>query len=370
MALPPPARLGDPVDAIDTPALLLDLDAFERNVTRMAATVAGSGVALRPNAKSHKCPEIALRQIEAGAVGICAQKVSEAEAMVAGGVEDVLVSNEIVGQKKMERLTLLARSARIGVCVDDLQNIDDLDQAARAAGVVLDVLVEINVGARCGVQPGDPAAALAGAVASKDCLSFRGLQAYQGPAQHRRTVEERRMATQATLEHVERTLDALHRAGLDCPTITGAGTGTFLFEMESGVYTELQPGSYVFMDADYNRNDWTGFPPFEQSLFVLASVMSRPSREHAILDAGLKALSVDSGLPEVARWPGVAYAKAADEHGRLDVPPTAAGPRLGEKVMLVPGHCDPTVNLHDWIVGCRAGVVEAIWPISARGAGF
>ena len=371
MPVPPPARPGDSVETVDTPALLLELDAFERNLAHMATALGDSGIRLRPHAKSHKCPEIARRQILAGAVGVCAQKVSEAEAMVEGGVEDVLITNEVVGGQKIGRLARLAHSARVAVCADNSGNIRDLDQAAHDAGIVLDVLVEINVGMdRCGVEPGEPAVALASAIHDRRNLRFAGLQAYQGRAQHLRSVEERRTAIDTALEQVRRTETALDRAGIPCPSVTGGGTGTFLFEMGSGTYTELQPGSYVFMDADYARNEWSGFPPFEHSLFVVATVMSRPARKRAIVDAGLKALSFDSGLPVVAGWPGVRYLNASDEHGRLEIAPDARGPVLGERVRLIPGHCDPTVNLHDWFVCVRGGIVEALWPITARGAGF
>lgn len=371
MTVPPPASPGDCVDEVDTPALIVDLDRFEMNLDRMARAVASANVRLRPHAKTHKCAEIACRQIAAGAVGVCSQKVSEAEALVDGGVPDVFVSNEVIGATKLVRLGRLATRAHISVCVDDLGNVVDLEAAASAAGATLDVLVEVNVGAnRCGVEPGEPAVRLAEAIERSGHLRFAGIHAYHGSAQHLRAVDERRAAIARAVEGVEQTRSALQRSRIECPTITGAGTGTFLLEMGSGVYNELQPGSYIFMDADYNRNEWAGFPSFEQSLFVLTTVMSRPAPERAIVDAGLKASSVDSGMPEVAERPGVRYVRAADEHGRLDVEPGSVAPRLGEKLLLVPGHCDPTVNLYDWIVGVRNGTVETLWPVSARGLGY
>lgn len=367
----PPAKVGDPLGAVDTPALVVQLDALERNVALMGQTVEGSGVRLRPHAKSHKCPAIASRQVAAGAVGVCVQKVSEAEALVAGGIEDVFVSNEVVGTSKLGRLAALACRARVSVCVDDVQNVSELDQAAREAGVQLDVLVEVNVGMdRCGVEPGQSVVEVAAAVGASRCLRFVGLQAYQGRAQHVRSADERSLAISAAIEKVGVTVDALTSAGIDCPTISGAGTGSFVFELRSGSYTEIQPGSYVFMDADYARNDWTGFPKFEQSLFVLSTVMSRPTTERAVVDAGLKALSVDSGMPEVAHLLGVNYVRASDEHGVLRVEPDRTALTLGEKILIIPGHCDPTVNLHDWFVCVRNDVVEDLWPVTARGAGF
>ena len=369
--LAPPARAGQALADVDTPALLLDLDAFERNLDRMDQTLAGSKVRVRPHAKSHKCPEIALRQMAHGAVGVCCQKVSEAEAMVEGGVMNVLVSNEVVGAAKLARLAALARRARVSVCVDDARNIADLDAAARNAGVKIDVLVEVNVGAdRCGVPPGAPAVALARAVASSKNLRFAGLHAYQGAAQHVRKPADRQAAIAKAVDAVRATTSLLQSAGLKADLVTGAGTGTYPLEAGSGVYNEIQPGSYIFMDADYGRNlDEAGQPVkvFEQSLFVWATVMSHSVPERAVVDAGLKALSVDSGMPLVADLPGVEFLKASDEHGVLSLP--AGTPiRVGDKVRLIPGHCDPTVNLYDWIVGVRGGKVESVWPITARGA--
>jgi len=365
-----PAAVGMPLSEVDTPALILDLDAFERNLERLDASLAGKRIKVRPHAKSHKCPEIGLRQITRGAVGVCCQKVSEAEAMVEGGVPDVLIANEVVGAPKLARLAALAKRARVAVCADDAGNVEALDQAARAAGIRLDVLVEVDVGAnRCGAEPGEPAAALAGRIAACRNLRFGGLQAYQGAAQHLRKVEERRAAIESAVARVRQTVAALQEAGIACERVTGAGTGTYLFEAVSGAYDEIQPGSYIFMDVDYARNEWTesGIPRFEHSLFVWTTVMSRPAPDRAVVDAGLKASSVDSGMPRVAQVEGVEYVKASDEHGvlKLDAPARLA---VGEKLKLIPGHCDPTVNLYDHYVCVRKGRVEALWPITARGA--
>jgi len=361
-----------PLEQVDTPALLLDLDAFEHNVARMAGAVAGAGVALRAHAKTHKCPMIARAQIAAGAVGVCCQKVTEAEAMVQGGVGDVLVSNQVVGRAKELRLAALARQARVGVCVDDAANVDALSAAAQAFGVELWVLVEINVGAnRCGVEPGEPAVALARRVAAAPGLRFAGLQAYQGSAQHLRAFAERRAAIERAVALTRETAALLERAGLPCEVIAGAGTGTYAFEAASGLYTELQAGSYVFMDADYAQNlaeDGQRVSEFRHSLFIYATVMSHPMPDRAVVDAGLKALSVDSGLPWVADRPGVVYERASDEHGKLAVGEGAGPLAVGDKLKLIPGHCDPTVNLYDWIVGVRNDRVECLWPVAARGA--
>jgi len=366
----PHASIGIALDEVDTPALVLDLDALERNLQRMADAVKASGVRLRPHAKSHKCAQIARAQIAAGAVGVCCQKVSEAEALVAGGVADVLVTNEIVGPWKIARLARLVHEAKVAVLADDAGNVADLDAAARQEGVRLDVLVEVNVGAdRCGIAPGGPALALVRRIAACPRLRFAGLHAYHGSAQHVRDPGERRAAIAAAAEKARLTKTLIENAGIACETVTGAGTGTFMLESASRVFNEIQPGSYVFMDADYNRNVWEeGWPRFEQGLFVLATVMSAPAPDRAVLDAGLKASSVDSGLPQVHERPGVEYVKASDEHGVLKISTGTRAPKLGEKLLLVPGHCDPTVNLYDQFVCVRKGKVEALWEVTARGA--
>ena len=362
----PPASAGQRLDEIDTPALVLDLDAFEKNRATLAKAIQGKGVRLRPHAKTHKCPQIAKLQVADGALGVCCQKVSEAEAMVEGGIADVLVSNEIVGAQKIARLAELARHARIGVCVDDIDNL----RALAASGAKLDIYVEIDVGMRrCGVSSGEAALALAREVGKAKNLRFAGLQAYHGRAQHMRTMAERREAIAQAAQKVSATEELLNKAGIECPIVTGAGTGSFMLEVESRLWNEIQPGSYIFMDADYARNEWAApLPRFEHALFVLATVMSRPAADLAILDAGLKASSVDSGMPALWQRPGLTYAGASDEHGRVEISAGTAAPRLGEKLLLVPGHCDPTVNLYDWYVCVRNGIVEALWPITARGA--
>ncbi len=372
---PAPAAIGMPVEDVDTPALLVDLDAFERNLKRMADAIKDSSARLRPHSKTHKCPVIALQQMALGAVGICCQKVGEAEALVYGGVDNVLVSNQIVGAPKLAKLASLARRAKMAVCADDAGNVADIDAAAAAAGVTLDVLVEIDVGAgRCGVAPGAPALALAQKIDQSAHLNFGGLQAYHGSAQHIRDYEGRRKAIESATAMTSETVSLLAKNGLDCGIVGGAGTGTFQFEAASGVYNELQAGSYIFMDADYGRNLNSGGDPvddFENSLFVYATVMSRAASDRAILDAGLKALSVDSGLPLMWQTPGVEFVGASDEHGKLLISESVQGGnsdlKVGDKVKVVPGHVDPTVNMYDWYVCIRGGRVEALWPITARG---
>ncbi len=370
MSFRPAAAIGMGLAEVDTPCLILELDAFERNLKRLPDSLAGLDIKLRPHAKSHKCPEIAKRQLALGAVGVCCQKVSEAEAMVDGGVSDILIANEVVGAAKLKSLAALAKRATIKVCADDAGNVHELDLAARAVGVTLDVLVEVDVGAhRCGVAPGAPVVALAKAIVAGANLRFAGLQAYQGSAQHVRKVADRREAITRAVDDVRLTQRLLGEAGITCDYVTGAGTGSYMFEAASSVYTELQAGSYVFMDADYARNEWTesGIPQFEHSLFVWTTVMSATTAGRAVVDAGLKASSVDSGMPRVAAYADVEYLKASDEHGVLQLNGNTRF-EVGDKLKLIPGHCDPTVNLYDWFVCVRGGVVEALWPITARGA--
>ncbi|MEZ5842614.1 MAG: DSD1 family PLP-dependent enzyme [Hyphomicrobiaceae bacterium] len=375
----PPARPGDPFDRIDTPALVVDLDAMERNLTAMATFAARAGVRLRPHAKTHKSPLIAARQIALGAVGQCCQKVSEAAVLIEGGVRDVLVTNQIWGTAKLDRLAALARQAKVGVCVDEAANVDALCAAAERLGATIEVLVEIDVGGRrCGVDPGADAVALARRIVASPGLTFGGLQAYFGTAQHRRTPAERRDAIAAAGQAVRTTLEALAGAGLVARTVGGAGTGTFRHEAASGLWNELQTGSYVFMDADYALNEPdpdNDAPRFEHALFVLTGVLSARGADRAVVDAGHKALGNDSGFPVIWRRPDLSYSRPADEHGAILVSPGGSRPAPGERLLLVPGHCDPTVNLHDWYVGVRGlgsgrdGChVECVWPVAARGA--
>jgi 3-hydroxy-D-aspartate aldolase len=362
------AAVGMDEGEVATPALVVDLDMFEANLARMQALAADAGMALRPHAKTHKSPDIGRAQVAVGAVGLCCQKVSEAEALVAGGIGDVLVSNQVRQPRALARLAALAHRARVAACVDDAGGVAALAAAVAAAGTEVGVLVELDVGAgRCGCRSADEAAALARAVAAAHGLRFEGLQAYHGGAQHIVDPEARRAVIEAAAARVREAVAALGAAGLECPRVTGAGTGSFPFEAASGVWTELQCGSYVFMDADYGRvrgsgND--GLWGFGHALFVLAGVMSvAPGR--AVLDAGLKAMSGESGVPRVAGRPDLVCRGLSDEHAVLDDP--AGSLKVGDRVRLIPGHCDPTVNLWDDYVGLRGGRVECLWPVSARG---
>jgi len=361
-------RVGDGVDTIATPALVIDLDAMQRNLQRMAEFARTHRVRLRPHAKMHKSATIARLQIEAGAVGVCVQKTSEALALTDAGIGDIYISNEVIAADRLAQVAELARRVRLAIAVDSGLGIERLAAAVRAAGSRVDVFVEIDVGqGRCGVAPA-AAGSLAQQVVSHG-LPFAGLQAYHGRAQHLRRPAEREAAIRHAVALARAAQSSITAAGIACPLVTGAGTGTFMHEATSGVYGELQAGSYLFMDRDYADNEPTpAAPRFEHALFVKSQVISR-GHAHAVVDAGHKSHAIDSGLPRV--WGrDLEFANGGDEHGILHARGDAL-PGLGDTVWLVPGHCDPTVNLHDRYVvvkgGLERGVVEAVWPIEARG---
>lgn len=363
------AQVGDHFDQIDTPALVLDLDAFERNMKRLQDAFAGTNVRVRPHAKSHKCPDIALRQIKNGAVGICCQKVSEAAVFVQAGVQDVLITNQVVGAKKVSHALDLAERARIGVLVDHEEQVRAFAQASEARKVKIDVYIEVDVGmGRCGVASIDQTVALARQIDQAPYLNFMGLQCYHGSAQHYRLPQERKDAIAATCATATVTKAAIEKQGIKVERITGAGTGSVMLERDSKVFNEVQAGSYIFMDRDYAANQRDGQDlPFEHALFIKTAVLSHPTKDRAVVDAGLKASSVDSGMPAVWQRKDAKYLKASDEHGALELSSDSTI-KLGDAVMLIPGHCDPTVNLYDEVICIRGNKVEAVWPISARGA--
>ncbi len=371
----PAPRARDPVGSIETPALVIDLDAMERNLAAMAAFARERGLRLRPHAKTHKSGVVAQRQAALGAVGVCVQKASEALALADAGVTNIFVSNEVIDPAKLERLAALASRVTLALAVDSsvgAQRLAAALQAARAGlgrDVTMDVFVEIDVGqGRCGVRAAD-AGALARQVVDHG-LRFAGLQAYHGGAQHLRAPQEREAAIRAAADAVGIAKAALDAVGLPCPLVTGAGTGTFALEAASGVWDELQCGSYVFMDRDYADNaPQPGMPRFEHALFVKSQVISR-SDGHAVIDAGHKSHAIDSGLP-IVHGLDLTFANGGDEHGIVRAPGRDTLPSLGDTVWLVPGHCDPTVNLHERFVvvrgGLDTGVVDAVWPVDARG---
>jgi 3-hydroxy-D-aspartate aldolase len=371
-----PARIGMSVDEVQTPCLVLELDALERNIRRMGDYARTHGMRHRSHGKMHKSVDVQkLQQSLGGAVGICCQKVSEAEVFARGGITDILVSNQVRDPVKIDRLARLPLlGARILVCLDDVDNVAALSAAAARHGTVLECLVEIDCGAgRCGVVDADAALAIARAAAAAPGLRFAGLQAYQGAMQHLTEWTERKARLDAATRQVSAIAEALRAAGLPAALVTGGGTGSYPFETASGVWNELQCGSYAFMDADYGRiRDAEGRRldegEFENALFILTSVMSHVKPGIAICDAGLKAQSLDSGLPRVFERDDVRYVKCADEHGTIEDPDGVL--EINQRLKLVPGHCDPTCNMHDWYVGIRNGRVESLWPISARGKGY
>jgi D-serine deaminase-like pyridoxal phosphate-dependent protein len=368
IALPPAAQPGDPLSRVDTPSLALDLAAFEANLRAMQAWADRHDVALRPHAKAHKCPEIALRQLALGARGICCQKVSEALPFLAAGIRDIHISNEVVGPAKLALLGQLARAAKISVCVDNAENLAQLSAAMIQAGAEIDVLVEVDVGqGRCGVSDDATVLALAQQARALPGLNFAGLQAYHGSVQHFRTREERAGVSRQAARIAASYAQLLRESGIACDTITGGGTGSAEFDAASGVYTELQAGSYAFMDGDYGANEWDGPLAFQNSLFLLSTVMSTPTPDRVVLDAGLKSASAECGPPAVYGESGLACTAINDEHSVVRVEPGATPPALGNVLRLVPAHVDPTFNLHDGLVVFKDGVVQDIWEISARG---
>ncbi len=371
-----PALPGMPESEIQTPALVLDLDALERNIRKMGEIAKAMGMRHRLHGKMHKSVDIAhLQQALGGACGVCCQKVSEAEVFARGGIMDVLVTNQVRDPAKIDRLARLPLlGARALCCVDDKDNVADLSAAATRHGTQVECLVEIDCGAgRCGVTSTKAVVDIAQAIAMAPGLRFAGIQAYQGAMQHLESFEERREKLDIAIAMVRDAVEALRALGLECDIVAGGGTGSYYFEGASGVYNELQCGSYAFMDADYGRiRDADGQRidqgEWENALFILTSVMSHAKPEKAICDAGLKAQSVDSGLPFIYGRDDVEYVKCSDEHGVIADP--AGVLKVNEKLRLVPGHCDPTCNVHDWYVGVRNGVVESVWPVSARGRAY
>jgi 3-hydroxy-D-aspartate aldolase len=367
-----PGHVGMRLDEVATPCLILDLDTLERNIARMGERARAMGVAHRAHGKMHKSADVARLQMQlGGAVGICCQKVSEAEAFVRAGIPDVLISNQVRDMRMIDRLARLPLlGARVAVCLDDPANVAALSAAAMRHGTEIGCLIELECGAgRCGVIGADAALALGQAIAGAPGLRFLGVQAYHGSAQHLPTAAERQAVIAGVVAGVRETVALLAAHGLACETVTGGGTGSFEAEGASGVYSEIQCGSYAFMDADYGRiRDAAGGRldgTWEHALFVLTTVITKPLPTRAVCDAGLKAMSGESGLPVVAGQAGVMARSLSDEHCVLE--DAKAALRVGDRLYLIPGHCDPTCNLHDWYVGARGGVVECVWPITARG---
>ncbi|MDD9908613.1 MAG: DSD1 family PLP-dependent enzyme [Ahrensia sp.] len=372
-----PAKPGMDAKDIQTPALVLDLDALERNIKKMGDYAKAHGMRHRAHGKMHKSVDVLKLQMElGGAIGVCCQKVSEAEVFARAGIKEILVSNQVRNPGKIERLVQLPKlsGGEVIVCVDDVANVSDLSAAAIEAGTTLGVFVEVDCGAgRCGVTTTPAVVEIAKAVTTAENLTYRGIQAYQGAMQHMDSFDDRKAKIDAAIAQVQDAVDALKAEGIETGLVSGGGTGSYYFESNSGIYNELQCGSYAFMDADYGRildkdgkridaGEW------ENAFFILTSVMSHAKADKAICDAGLKAQSVDSGLPFIYGRDDVEYIKCSDEHGVISDPNGVL--KVNEKLKLVPGHCDPTANVHDWYVGVRNGKVESVWPVSARGRAY
>ena len=360
----PRSLIGTPKAELDTPALCLDIEAVEANIQRMADYFRDSPVRLRPHAKTHKCPTLARMQLAAGAIGITCAKLGEAEVLAAAGIKDILIANQIIGAGKIARLVNLAAYTEVMVAVDDAANVAELDAAAQAKGVRLRVVIEVDIGmARCGVQPGEPALALARQIVACPGLRFEGVMGYEGHTIFHPDPEERRALTEPSVKLLVDTADLLRRNGIPVAIVSSGGTGTHFITGRYPGVTEIQVGSYITMDSQYREG--VGID-FAYGLTVLATVVSAPTPDRAECDAGLKTMTRDFGLPVVISPPGWELVGLAEEHGHLR---RAGGPPLkpGDKVEIVPNHGCTTINLHDEYHVIRRGVLEAVWPIAGRG---
>jgi len=355
---------------IPSPALLLDLDLFESNITAMASHLRARGKGFRPHGKTHKCPEVAHALIQAGAIGCCAARLSEAEVFADHGIPGLLITTAVIGKDKTARaVSLAARAPDTIFTVDHADNVRELSAAATAANVDVRVAIDLYFG-RTGVPPGEPALALARLIASLPHLTLAGLQSYDGEAAHTTPFEARRARTNQSMARAIETRTLIEGDGIACPMVTGGSTGTYRFDSENPGVTELQPGSFIFMDLDYGRiggPDGSDYRDFQNALTVLTTVVSCPPG-FAIVDGGYKAFATDRPFtPRAVGHPGLSYGWAGDEHGRLNLADATRAVRVGERIEFIPPHCDPTVNLYDHLYALRGDRVEGIWPIAARG---
>ena len=379
MVRPDHEHIGMAVDQIDTPVLLCDLDALDHNIQKLAEHFAASSKQLRPHTKSHKTPAIANMQMAAGAIGVTCAKLGEAEVMADAGIDDVLIANEVIGRRKIERLMELARRCDIMVAVDHPDNLDDLDQAAGAAGVNPRILVEINIGHnRCGVEAESAdVVELCREAAQAKHLRFAGVMGYQG---HVVDLEDKQARETGANECLQRLSDCVARirgAGIDVEIVSTSATGDYYISTTYDVVTEVQAGSYALMDAAYGRLDLG----FAHALSVLTTVTSRPAEDQVITDAGLKSVTPEHGMPDVrlpskegidVGWDpkGLRFLEChalSEEHGRLRAVDGPCHLEVGDLIEFIPGHGCTTINLHDHIYAVRDGRLEAIWPIAARG---
>ena len=359
---------------LDTPCLCVDLDRLEGNLDRMQTTVTGNGIASRPHAKTHKCPAIARLQIATGSVGICTAKISEAEVMFEHGVEQILLTTVNVSPRKIRRAMYLRKWCDGFVqAVDTAANARELSDAAAEAGVVADVTVDVDPGGhRTGITPGAPALELAQLVDTLPGLRLRGMLCYDGGSQHVTGFAERRRRTLANLEAAADTADRMKRSGLDTGIFSGGGTGTYNIDHETPGMTDVQVGSYVFMDAQYlvigGEDDEEVYSDFAPALTVLTTVLNDQYEGRATTDAGAKANTINRPWPIVAGETGMSYTSGSDEFGTIRYEENASRTyRVGDKLDLIVSHCDPVVNLYDQLYGIRGDRVEVVWPVAGRG---
>ncbi len=356
-----PDLTGQPLNAVDTPQLLIDLDVVDANLRRMFDAFRGRPVGVRVHFKSLKCAGLARHIAAAGGNGFLCAKLNEAEVLADAGLTDILLANQVVGPIKLRRVAELARRARLRVCVDDPANVEELSRAAREAGSTVGVLVEVNIGMdRCGVEPGEPAVALARKIHGSPGLRFDGLQGYDGHLQLVADPAERRARCLQSLEKLVGTRRLIERAGIPVEVVTGAGTGTWEFVGGYEGVTEIQPGSFVLMDCAYHAVR----PEFGCALSILTAVISRRPRWY-VLDAGSKAISRDFGTPVVKGRPQDKITRLSEEHANVESADPAV--RRGDRVEVIPAHCCATMNLHRTCLAVRRGRVEAVWPIEASG---
>jgi D-serine deaminase-like pyridoxal phosphate-dependent protein len=353
------------LESLDTPALLVDLDVFEQNIRACFAALEGKNVSVRPHLKTGKSPIIAHKLLEAGAVGICVAKLGEAEVMAAAGIEDILITTELVGTPKLERLVqLLKHHASIKLVVDSLEAATALNARLELVGLSVEVLLDVNVGQnRCGVTP-ENALELALEISKLEHLHLIGVQGYEGHLQHDRNLENRRNSCLAVMEKLGNVVIELENHSFEMRIVSTGGTGTYPFCAEHPRVTEVQPGSFIFMDSDYLA---TPGVPFQSALTVLSTVISC-TESRVIVDAGYKALSTDSGFAQLKNLEGWTYSPAGDEHGLLEkTDPEAVNLKIGDRLELIPSHIDTTVNLYDLYQPHRKGVLEPAWNIESRG---
>jgi D-serine deaminase-like pyridoxal phosphate-dependent protein len=361
MSLPVP---GTPLAELDTPALLIDLDIMESNIEKMASFFRGVSANLRPHSKTVKAPILAHKQVDAGAIGICCAKVGEAEVMVAGGIKDIFITNQIVTPEKIARLMSLGHQAKIRVAVDTADNVADLSRAAVKHGLQLEVLVEVDVGThRSGVQAGQPALKLAMAVERAAGLKLAGLMGYEGTCVFIPDFETRETSAKKALDPLLQTVKLLEQNGISVGVVSSGGTGTYNITGLLPHITEIEAGSYIFMDGRYR----SVLQDFDCALTVLATVVNRPAPDRATIDAGVKAMSTDFGLPQPKNLPGAELFGLSEEHGHIRVEQEASRLKVGDVVEIIPSHCDTTINVHDHYFGVRNGTLESVWEIRARG---